>query len=105
MFWWVLDVRLSVANVIDGFDVVVSFLDGVDDDSGERKRNEHYDPAGKEFVQVWSLSGIHTKGASGTSGLDGLVDTCEAGDGERVVAECGHDPVDESLVTSITEKI
>lgn len=105
MLWGVLGVFLNVAGVIYVFDVVVGFLDGVNDETSERERDEHDSPAGKEFVQVWSIGGIHTKGTGGTGGLDGLEYACEAGDGERIVAESGHDPVDESLIASITEEI
>lgn len=98
-------VVLDVAGVIDVFDVVVGFLDGVNDEASERERDEHHDPAGEEFIQVWSLGGVHTEGTSGASGLDGLVDTCEPGDGEWVVAESGHDPVNESLIASVAEVI
>ena len=96
---------VNVASVIDVFDVVVGFLDGVNYEPSERERDEHHDPAGEEFVQVWSRGGIHAKRTGGTGGLDGFVDTCEAGDGERVVTEGGHDPVNESLIGSITKEI
>lgn len=78
--------------------VVVRFLDGVDDEPGERERDEHHDTAGEELVQIWGGGGVHTEGASGTGGLDGLVDTGEAGKSERVVAESGHDPVNKGLI-------
>ena len=105
MLWGVFGVFANIARVIDLFDVVVCFFDGVNDEASERERDEHHDPAGEEFVQVWGLGGIHAKGTSGTGGLNGLVDACEAGNGEWVVAESSHDPVNESLIASITEVI
>jgi len=85
------------------FCVVVGLLDGGNDDSSEGERNEHHDPAGKVFAQIGSLDGIHSKGTCGTGRLNGLVETGETGEGERVVGESGHDPVSESLVACIAE--
>ena len=96
---------LDVADVIDVLSVVVGLLDGVDDDPSEGERDEHHDPAGEVFVQVGGLDGIHAEGAGSTSGLDGLVKTGEAGEGEWVVGESGHDPVSESLVARIAEVV
>ena len=75
----------GVIGVIDVFSVVVSLLDGVNDDSGEGEGDEHHDPACKVFAQVGSRDGIHTEGTGGTGRLNGLVETGETGEGERVV--------------------
>ena len=85
--------------------VIVSLLDGVDDESGEGERDEHHDPAGKVFAQVGGFYGVHTEGTGSTGRLDGLVETGETGEGERVVGESGHDPVRESLITRIAKVI
>jgi hypothetical protein len=49
--------------------------------------------------------GVHTEGTGSARRLNGLVETGEAGEGERVVGESGHDPVDESLVASIAKEV
>jgi hypothetical protein len=101
----VLGILLNVIDIIDVFGIVVCLLDGINDDSSEREGDEHHDPAGEEFVQVWSHGGVHAEGTGGTCGLDGLVETSETGEGERVVGESGHDPVSEGLVAGIAEEV
>ena len=95
----------NVISIIDVFGVVVGLLDGMDDDSGEGERDEHDDPASEEFVQVWSRGGVHAEGTSSTCRLDGLVETGEAGEGEWVIGESGHDPISEGLVARIAKVV
>ena len=101
----VLNVLFDVVGVVDVFNAVVGLLDGRDYDSGEGEGDEHHDPAGEVFVQVRSTGGIHTKGTGGTRRLNGLVETGKAGEGEWVVGESGHDPVNEGLVGGITKEV
>ena len=101
----VLGILPNVIDIIDVFNVIISLLDGVNDESSEGERDEHHDPAGEEFVQVWSRGGVHTEGTGGTCRLDGFVETSKAGEGEWVIGESGHDPVSESLITRIAEEV
>ena len=57
----VLNVLFEDIDIIDMFNVVVGLLDGGDDDSSEGEGDEHHDPAGEVFVQVWGAGGIHTE--------------------------------------------
>lgn len=101
----VLDVLFNVIDIIDMFNVVVGLLDGRDDDSSEGEGDEHHDPAGEVFVQVWGTGGIHAEGTGSARGLNGLVETGKSGEGEWVVGESGHDPVNESLVGGIAKEV
>jgi len=101
----VLRILPDVIGIIDVFSVVVGLLDGMNDDSSEGERDEHHDPAGEVFVQVWSRGCVHAEGTGSTRRLNGLVETGEAGEGERVIGESGHDPVSESLVACIAEEV
>ena len=77
---------VSVLSVIYVLDVVICLGYGRDDDPGEGERDEHYDPTGQVFIQIRGRDGVHTKGTGSTGGLNGLVDTREAGEGEWVVS-------------------
>ena len=96
---------LDVVDVHHLLVLVVGLLDRAHDDPRDRERDEDHDPRREMLVEEGRRDGVHAARARGTGGLESVVETGVASEGEGVVRERGHDPVRERLVARVGEVV